>query len=124
MTDTERFELRLLCEAMGLMSDGCGWLAGQTIRLLDELERSERERAEAVDALADMVNQHAYRVDGDLLTDGGLSANEYAFDVLQRLGILRQPDPHREQYALDWVALTRLAALDAPAAPPETEVTT
>ena len=39
--------------------------------------------ADAIDALEDMTWQHAYRTDdGMKLLTGGLSSNEYAFDVL------------------------------------------
>ena len=49
----------------------------------NEVAAALEKGADAIDALEDMTWQHAYRTDdGMKLLTGGLSSNEYAFDVL------------------------------------------
>jgi hypothetical protein len=65
-----------------------------------------------LDALADMANQHFYRTNGtqlgaivEVLTDGGLSANENAADVLIDAGIMKRIVEEKDWYKIDWDAL-------------------
>lgn len=72
--------------------------------LLAEVRRLQTANVGLIGDLADMVNQHCTGHDDELVSTGGLSANEDAIDRLEALGILREVEGRPNRY--QWVAVT------------------
>lgn len=85
--------------------------------------REPSEGAQALDALEDMWWQHAYPVDGYDTSrhSGGLSANEYAEEVLKAAGRIIRVKPNKEWYRLTNPEERAALSASPPAAPAERE---
>jgi hypothetical protein len=87
-----------------------------------ELSALRKDRHEILDALADMAAQHCYGVGREhegVFTDGGLSANEGAIDVLERFGVLERVRHDKDWYRIRWAVLNEGAQPESKHAAPQ-----
>jgi hypothetical protein len=71
--------------------------------LIAEVRRLQAENVAVRDALIDMVGQHCSLHIPNQIHDSGLSSDEHACSVLERIGVIRPVDGSQHRY--QWVEI-------------------